>query len=198
MTARLAFERWTAFSLILALPLACARPEPARTPQECPSDAPTPTVASTPPAALPPHTHEHEHEHEHDHPEPHAAAATVTEHSSLQSYENHGNTLRGIATPTLGARSYEVWRTSVAVGSATPLHRHESEEVFIFLQGKGKARIGDEEFSFEAPATVVAPANVPHQFFNIGDVPTDAIVVVGIGSKIWDPAGKEMLLPWRR
>jgi len=196
MTARFAFEQWASFSLVLGLPLACARPEPAHAPQECPSVAPLPAVASTPPAPVPAHELEHEHEQPHSHA-PHAAAQ-VTEHASLQSYENHGNTLRGIATPALGATSYEVWRTSVAVGSATPLHRHESEEVFIFLQGKGKARIGDEEFSFEAPATVVAPANVPHQFFNVGDVPTDAIVVVGIGSKIWDPAGKEMQLPWRR
>ena len=36
------------------------------------------------------------------------------------------------------------------------------------------------------------------QFFNIGDVPTDAIVVVGVGSKIWDGAGNEMQLPWRK
>jgi mannose-6-phosphate isomerase-like protein (cupin superfamily) len=122
----------------------------------------------------------------------------VTAHAALPSYENHGNTLRGIATATSGARNYEVWRTSVAVGSATPPHSHQSEEVFIFLQGKGKARIGDQEYTFEAPATVVAPANVPHQFFNIGNVPTDAIVVVGVGSKIWDSAGNEMHLPWRK
>lgn len=177
MTARLAF------ALLFAAPLGCGKPMPAQAPQECPTAA-----APTSPAP-------HPHPHAHDAP---ASHAKVTEHAALQAYENHGNTLRGIATPGLGATSYEVWRTSVAVGSATPLHRHESEEVFIFLQGKGKARIGDQEFTFEAPATVVAPANVPHQFFNIGDVPTDAIVVVGVGSKIWDATGKEMQLPWRR
>jgi len=181
MTARVAF------ALLFAVPLGCGNPPPARSPQECQDAA----------AATSPEPHPHPHPHAHD-----VAAAPshpkVTEHAALQSYENHGNTLRGIATPGLGATSHEVWRTSVAVGSATPLHSHESEEVFIFLQGKGKARIGDQEFTFEAPATVVAPANVPHQFFNIGDVPTDAIVVVGIGSKIWDATGKEMQLPWRR
>lgn len=173
MTARLAIERWAPFTLVGASALACAPPEPARAPAGC--------------------AHSHPHAHGPAAPQ----SARVTAHASLESYENNGNTLRGIATPELGARNYEVWRTSVAVGSRTPLHRHESEEVFIFLQGKGKARIGDQEFTFEAPATVVAPANVPHQFFNIGDVPTDAIVVVGIGSKIWDQAGKEMHLPWR-
>ena len=190
MTARLAF------ALAFAVPLACAKPAPPRAPQECPN------AAAPMPASPDPQPHPHPHAvHPHPHPQDVSgtpAHPTVTEHAALQSFENHGNTLRGIATPGLGATSYEVWRTSVAVGSATPLHRHESEEVFIFLQGKGKARIGDQEFSFEAPATVVAPANVPHQFFNIGDVPTDAIVVVGIGSKIWDATGKEMQLPWRR
>lgn len=174
MTARLAIRRFAAFTLVGAVAVACTPPEPARAPGEC--------------------GHSHPHAHDSTAPVP----ASVTAHATLKSYENQGNTLRGIATPGLGAKNYEVWRTSVAVGSSTPLHRHESEEVFIFLQGKGKARIGDQEFTFEAPATVVAPANVPHQFFNVGDVPTDAIVVVGIGSKIWDAAGKEMQLPWRR
>ena len=195
MTVRFELERWALLLLAFALPLACAPTQAARPAQECPRP-----VESVPPAApTPAHDIGEEHAYTHEHAVDAAPShATVTEHAALPSFENHGNTLRGIATPASGARNYEVWRTSVAVGGATPLHRHESEEVFIFLQGKGKARIGEQEYTFEAPATVVAPANVPHQFFNIGDVPTDAIVVVGVGSKIWDGAGNEMQLPWRK
>lgn len=125
-------------------------------------------------------------------------SAAVVDHTSLKTFENSGNSLKGVATKSQGAKSYEVWRTSVAVGSRTPLHRHASEEVFIFLRGKGKAIIGEQVFEFEAPATVIAPANVPHQFINTGDVETDAIVVVGVGSEIYDEEGKLMNLPWRR
>lgn len=167
------------------------------------------------------HEQGHEHPHEHTHgdstpahahaerkpiesappekpPEAVSSEAQVIRHDDLKAFGNNGNKLTGIATKAHGAASYEVWRTSVAVGSQTPPHSHESEEVFIFLKGKGKAVIGDKEFTFEAPATVIAPAGVPHQFFNTGEVPTDAIVVVGIDSAIYDKEGNAMQLPWRK
>ncbi len=118
-------------------------------------------------------------------------------HAGLSSFENNGNTLRGLATKRLGAQAFEVWRTSVAPGSSTPTHVHETEEVFIFLQGRGRAVIGSKSYEFVAPATVIAPAGIPHQFFNVGTEPTDAIVVVGIGSTIWDATGHPMNPPWR-
>lgn len=124
--------------------------------------------------------------------------ATVIEHDEVQVFENNGNQLRGVATLGTGAKEFEVWRSSVAPGSATPKHTHESEEVFVFLEGKGRAVIGDEEIEFEAPCTLVAPAGVAHQYWNVGDTPTDAIVIIGIGSKIWNPEGEEMQLPWRQ
>ena len=127
-----------------------------------------------------------------------AEHATVIDHDEVQVFENNGNQLRGIATLGSGAKEFEVWRTSVAVGSRTPKHRHDSEEVFVFLRGQGKAIIGDEEIEFEAPCTVVAPKDVPHQFINTGDVPTDAVVIIRPGSKIWNEAGELMDLPWRR
>lgn len=120
------------------------------------------------------------------------------DHGELKSYENHGNELVGIATPSLGAREHEVWRSRVAVGSKTPLHTHESEEIFVFLKGQGRALIGDQEVEFRAPATVIAPAGVPHQFINTGAEATEAIVIVRLGSRIEDARGEPMNLPWRR
>ncbi len=124
--------------------------------------------------------------------------ASVIRHEDVQVFEMNGNQLRGIATLGTGAEQFEVWRSNVAVGSSTPHHRHDSEEVFVFLRGKGRAVIGDEEIEFEAPCTLVAPAGVSHQYWNTGDVETDAIVIIGIGSKIWNQDGELMDLPWRR
>lgn len=122
----------------------------------------------------------------------------VIPHSQLKSFENNGNSLMGVATKGLGSERFEVWRSKVLPGSQTPPHVHETEEIFIFLEGKGRATIGHQSFEFEAPATVIAPARVQHQFFNTGSVPTDAIVIVGIGSAIHDTSGKRMDLPWRK
>jgi mannose-6-phosphate isomerase-like protein (cupin superfamily) len=124
--------------------------------------------------------------------------AVVVPHAGLTPYEHQGNELVGIATRSLGALEHEVWRSRVAVGSRTPLHTHGSEEIFVFLRGRGRARIGDQVFEFVAPATVIAPAGVPHQFFNTGDEATEAIVIVRVGSLITDEAGVPLDLPWRR
>ena len=109
----------------------------------------------------------------------------------------HGNFQKALASKAMGANSYEIWRASIAVGSKTPEHSHETEEVFILLQGEILARIGGKEVRCTAPATLICPANIPHQLINVGTVPTDQILVLGIDSKIFDQAGKEMLLPWR-
>ncbi len=97
----------------------------------------------------------------------------------------------------MGAEQFEVWGSSIAVGSRTPLHSHETEEVFIFLKGKILVKIGDEEVLCESPGTVICPANIPHQLINVGDEPTQHFLVLGIDSKVFAANGEEMHLPWR-
>jgi quercetin dioxygenase-like cupin family protein len=126
-----------------------------------------------------------------------ADTSFVHPHDEIQQYSMHGNYQKGVATKAMGATQFEVWRASIAVGSRTPRHVHETEEVFIVLKGKILAIVGDEEIECIAPATLICPANVPHQLINIGDEPTDQILVLGIDSKIADASGQEMKLPWR-
>jgi mannose-6-phosphate isomerase-like protein (cupin superfamily) len=213
----LAFALCASFSNACAAPPKCsavASPQPAST---------TPSATPNPGPAQPPHAHTADDGHTHDaalahdapHPgieAPHSHDVTgapppapapeprgiVVAHDTLRHFTNNGNDLVGIATPSLGAQEHEVWRSTIAVGSHTPLHRHESEEIFVFLRGKGRAEIGGQAVEFSAPATVIAPAGVPHQFFNTGSEPTDAIVVVRLHSTIEDAQGNPMQLPWRR
>lgn len=125
--------------------------------------------------------------------------AVVVPHADVQTFENRGNKIQGVATKPKGASQFEVWHASIAPKSSTPPHhRHETEEIFIFLKGKGKAVVDDEETTFEAPCTLILPAMIPHQVFNTGDDPTDHFVVIGAGSKIFDQDGVEMHLPWRK
>ena len=126
-----------------------------------------------------------------------AKGATVISHESLPSFGKAGAILTGLATSSLGAKQYEVWRSTIAPGGCTPKHTHETEEIFIFLTGKGKVIIDEIETEFEAPCTVICPANIQHQFFNIGDVPSDQIVVLGLKSTIIDQDQMVMHLPWR-
>ncbi len=124
-------------------------------------------------------------------------AAVCVSHDTIPKFGHNGNTLQALSSKTLGANQYEVWRSSIAVGSRTPRHVHETEEVFIILQGKILAVVGDEEILCEAPSTLICPANVSHQLFNVGDERTDHFLVIGIDSAINDDDGNEMHLPWR-
>jgi mannose-6-phosphate isomerase-like protein (cupin superfamily) len=124
--------------------------------------------------------------------------AIVVPHTELKDYTLNGNGLKGLATPGLGAKQFEIWRTTWAVGACTPKHTHETEEIFILLKGRGKVVIDGQETFFEAPCTIIAPAHKEHQFFNTGTEPTDAIVVLGMGSEIINQDKQPMTLPWRK
>ena len=126
-----------------------------------------------------------------------AAKPVVVDHNDLKTFKNNGNSLCGLATPALGAQEFEVWHSSIAAGSCTPRHTHETEEIFIFFKGEGKAVVGDEEVFYKAPCTLILPAHVPHQIFNLGDEPTDHIAVLGCHSEIVSSSGMIMQLPWR-
>lgn len=127
-----------------------------------------------------------------------ADGGAVYEHSKIEKYSMFGNTLSGLATKSMGAKEFEIWRSSIAVGSRVPPHVHETEEVFVLLKGKLLAVVGGEKIECEAPCTLICPANVPHELINIGDEPTDQILVLGIDSKIRKASGEEMDLPWRK
>jgi quercetin dioxygenase-like cupin family protein len=127
----------------------------------------------------------------------HAGEGLLHPHDQIKQYSMHGNFQKGLATKSMGAKEFEVWRASIAVGSKTPKHVHETEEIFIILKGEILAIVGDQEVHCKAPATLICPANIPHQLINIGDEPTDQILVLGIDSQISDTTGQVMTLPWR-
>lgn len=118
-------------------------------------------------------------------------------HSEIKQYAMYGNVYKALATQAMGSKEFEIWRSSLSVGSQTPKHSHETDEVFVLLKGEILAVIGEKEVKCTAPATLICPAHIPHQLFNVGKEATDQILVLGAGSKIFDIAGKEMALPWR-
>lgn len=122
----------------------------------------------------------------------------VTRWADVQQFELNGNLMYGLATPSRGAREVEVWLSRVQPDAETPVHSHTHEEVLVILRGRGEARrIARETITFEAPCTIILPANELHQVANTGREVLETIAVMPAATRIFDQRGVEMALPWR-
>lgn len=71
---------------------------------------------------------------------------------------------------TVGGR-YSVIESIAQPLTGPPLHRHRQDEVFHVLEGCLAFQCNDERFEAPAGTIVVAPAGMPHCWFNFGPVP---------------------------
>lgn len=65
-------------------------------------------------------------------------------------------------------------------GHASPMHRHNCEEVYYVLAGKGELEIDGEKHSLVAGGASLQRPNLKHRVINTGDEPLRLIVVGGI------------------
>jgi mannose-6-phosphate isomerase-like protein (cupin superfamily) len=56
-------------------------------------------------------------------------------------------------------------------GGAVELHTHPYSETFILLAGFGRWTAGDDVVELQPNQMIVVPANTPHGFRNIGEIP---------------------------
>jgi quercetin dioxygenase-like cupin family protein len=71
----------------------------------------------------------------------------------------------------------------IAPGDRIPLHVHRDDEV-VFVHGRGRYRLGDEERNVSDGAIVFIPAGVPHGLANPGTDPL-RLEAVFATSKLW-------------
>jgi len=72
---------------------------------------------------------------------------------------------RQLETPSLAAR---LWR--LAPGQASTKHRHlQQTELYVVLEGTGRIRIDDEQFTFEALSSLLIEPDTVRQVFNDTD-----------------------------
>lgn len=85
--------------------------------------------------------------------------------------KSHGRQSRQLISPkTMGAKGFAMGYHIMAVGGQSPVHVHEHEqEAMVFLEGHGKAILGDKEFDIEPYTAMLAPAKVPHGIINTGN-----------------------------
>jgi mannose-6-phosphate isomerase-like protein (cupin superfamily) len=94
---------------------------------------------------------------------------SVIEHEDLPLRERRpGHRVRNLVSPETGARGLTLTVNELDQGVGVPLHTHRIEEALVILEGTGAFRVGDEEVTVSADATVLVPAEVPHAFRNDG------------------------------
>ena len=71
-------------------------------------------------------------------------------------------------------------------GGGPRLHTHPYPEVFVIREGRGLFTVGDQEIEATAGDILVAPANTPHKFTNLGPGPLETIDIHENGNFITD------------
>src|SRR5262245_64044173 len=84
-----------------------------------------------------------------------------------------GSMLRETAGPAPGnARNQSPAEATVAPDTETIEHyHHASEEIYRFIGGAGRMRLGEEEAEVRAGDTVVIPPGTRHKLWNAGGEP---------------------------
>jgi mannose-6-phosphate isomerase-like protein (cupin superfamily) len=96
-----------------------------------------------------------------------------------------------------GLKTMSLWRQSIAAGGATPPHSHDCEEVVMCLAGNGEVHLEGKVHRFGPEQTVMLPAGVLHQIFNVGTEPLELTAVFSatpVGVTL--PDGSTLELPW--
>jgi mannose-6-phosphate isomerase-like protein (cupin superfamily) len=80
-----------------------------------------------------------------------------------------GSEVRELARPPGEARNQSLAEARVSPGSETTEHLHRtSEEIYYFIAGAGRMRLGDDEAPVRAGETVVIPPGTRHKLWNQG------------------------------
>jgi mannose-6-phosphate isomerase-like protein (cupin superfamily) len=84
-----------------------------------------------------------------------------------------GSGIRELAAPSwTAARNQSLAEATVDPGQETAEHYHpRSEEIYYFIAGSGRMRLGSEEAEIRAGDCVVIPPGTTHKLWNTDDQP---------------------------
>src|SRR3954453_6538025 len=81
-----------------------------------------------------------------------------------------------VGPPRAPARNQSLAEATVPPGGATIAHLHRrAEELYYFIAGRGRVRVGDDEREVGRGDCVVIPPGTAHKLWNIGE---DALVLL--------------------
>lgn len=98
----------------------------------------------------------------------------------------------------IGLEHLSLWRQTIAPGAATPLHRHDCEELVLCSAGRGELHIDGQVHAFGADQTLAIPRDALHQIFNTGPLPLEILgIFAATPVNVFLPDGSTLALPWQ-
>lgn len=78
-----------------------------------------------------------------------------------------------------GAQSFVSGVSTFPVGAALKLHKHNTEEMVVLLEGAATVEVGDQRYDIVPYDTTHVPAGLFHRFINRGATPMRILWVYG-------------------
>lgn len=121
----------------------------------------------------------------------------VNQNSVMKKHNLPGLEHQTLAGGRDGLHGIEVWRQTIAAGAATPVHRHDCEEVIVCLKGAAVCHYNGEQYHFKEDETLVIPAGVTHQICNAGDGELYIMAALAMAPvRVETAEHQHMALPW--
>lgn len=116
--------------------------------------------------------------------------------SDLTSYSLPGLRHQTLTGPLQGRTELEMRKQTLTLEAATPLHRHDCEELIVILSGSGQMTIDETTVAFGPNSTLFVPAMVVHQIVNTGTEDLLLLAAFPKVPRIEAPDGTPIPVPW--
>ena len=115
--------------------------------------------------------------------------------SNAPTFEVHGATITGAASPSRGASQTCLWRIDLAPGCTVPAHILDHEEIFHALSGTLVATVDGEQHRVDVGDTLIVRPGATLQISVPPEARFQAVVVLPAGSLARFAAGGDPFTP---
>ena len=119
----------------------------------------------------------------------------VVRSSEARRFEMDGFAVTSLAAPSVGSSETALMRAEIEPGRGLPPHRHDHEEVFHVLRGRGTVLIGEEEVEIGEGDTVMVPVGELHRP-RAGEEPLVLLATMRAGTAMITEDGERRVAPW--
>lgn len=105
-------------------------------------------------------------------------------------------TFTGLAAPSRGATETSAWIVTLHPGAPALPHRVTREEIFICIEGRGLATLGDESHEISPGSALVVPAGTLFALGNPGTQAFRAVAMLPAGGQAYMEGQEPFTPPW--